>query len=155
MRHKKQNGFTLIELLVVIAIIGLLSSVVLASLNSARAKGRDARRLADLQQMANQIVALGENTTFATCTGADAIASTCTTPNLAGYNDPSGAAAACVAASAANCNYAVSQDGGAAGATASNFQICARLEQPAGTLAAGVVSLGTGSGYSIVNGGCD
>ena len=41
----------MIELLVVIAIIGLLSSVVLSSLNGARKKGRDARRMADLKQI--------------------------------------------------------------------------------------------------------
>lgn len=48
---KKQSGFTLIELLVVIAIIGILSSVVLASLNSARVKARDARRVGDIKQI--------------------------------------------------------------------------------------------------------
>ncbi len=48
---KTTKGFTLIELLVVIAIIGILSSVVLASLSTARAKSRDARRISDLGQV--------------------------------------------------------------------------------------------------------
>ena len=50
----KNKGFTLIELLVVIAIIGILSSVVLASLSSARNKGKDAAVKSQLASMKAQ-----------------------------------------------------------------------------------------------------
>ena len=48
---KRKEGFTLIELLVVIAIVGVLASVILASLNSARGKAHDARRVSDFKNM--------------------------------------------------------------------------------------------------------
>jgi len=51
MLRKFTRGFTLIELLVVIAIIGVLASVVLVSLQSARKKGGDSRVISDVQQM--------------------------------------------------------------------------------------------------------
>ena len=51
-KNKKTQGFTLIELLVVISIIGLLTSITLVAINSARIKARNARRNDDVQQLA-------------------------------------------------------------------------------------------------------
>ena len=50
-----KKGFTLVELLVVISIIGLLSSIVLTSVNSARAKARDARKMADFRAISTAL----------------------------------------------------------------------------------------------------
>ena len=46
-----RQGFTLIELLVVISIIGLLASIVLVSVNSARVKARSAKSIAELKEV--------------------------------------------------------------------------------------------------------
>jgi prepilin-type N-terminal cleavage/methylation domain-containing protein len=50
-KSPKNLGFTLIELLVVISIISLLSSIVMSSINNARAKGRDAQRIRTLWEI--------------------------------------------------------------------------------------------------------
>jgi len=47
-----RRAFTLVELLVVIAIIGLLSTIGIVAMNSARSKSRNVRRIADARQLA-------------------------------------------------------------------------------------------------------
>jgi prepilin-type N-terminal cleavage/methylation domain-containing protein len=63
MIKKFNRGFTLIELLVVIAIIGILSSVVLASLNTARGKGADAAIKSNLANIRAQAEIIYDNNT--------------------------------------------------------------------------------------------
>lgn len=147
------RGFTLIELLVVIAIIGLLSSVVLASLNSARAKGRDARRLSDLKQMASQM-AVDDNgmaaTTFVGCTATGSRVSSCTTPNLTKFLDPSNSTVACTKTASAACDYRMETASG----DTQNYQICAYLETKSGPLSTtgGMVYVGSATGGSVLAG---
>ncbi|MEK7567724.1 MAG: type II secretion system protein [Patescibacteria group bacterium] len=59
---KKNKGFTLIELLVVIAIIGILSTIVLASLNQARSKASDAAVKENLSGIRSQAAIFYDST---------------------------------------------------------------------------------------------
>ena len=64
-----KKGFTLIELLVVIAIIGLLSTIAVVALNSARAKSRDAKRIGDIKQIQTALeLAFAETNAYPTAT---------------------------------------------------------------------------------------
>jgi type IV pilus assembly protein PilA len=64
MIKKSNKGFTLIELLVVIAIIGILSAVVLASLNTARNKGKAASAVGSMTSMRAQAEIYNSNGSY-------------------------------------------------------------------------------------------
>ncbi|MDD5318964.1 MAG: type II secretion system protein, partial [Candidatus Pacebacteria bacterium] len=106
---KTPSGFTLIELWVVIAIIGIRSSVVLASLTSARSKGQAAAVQAQLSNMRAQAELYYSNNnnaygTAANCTSGQFSASAATggLANLvAGVTSQSGATLTCFASTTA------------------------------------------------------
>jgi len=151
---KNKKGFTLIELLVVIAIIGLLSTLAVVSLTSARKKARDSKRVADMKQLQTAMEMFYN--TYGTykptgCAGAGTAVSACTDTGAAGladfmagianFKDPSapagtlcthttGGGGDCTPSSP--CNYAFT-----VAADASNYTVAFCLEGATGDLASG------------------
>lgn len=56
MKTKNQKAFTIVELMVVVGIIALLAGIIIASVNFARAKARDSKRLADMRTIQEALV---------------------------------------------------------------------------------------------------
>lgn len=157
------SGFTIIEILVVISIISLLTSIVLASLSEARAKARDAVRASALVEMykATQLVHVEPAASFVGCVSSYAKVNTCTFPNLEKFHDPLRVIDSCNSASTNVCEYSVSDaEGGAVqgipgivdAPNTQNFEICAYLENGAGSYSKGLISIGSASGGVIVQG---
>ena len=130
---KARRAFTLIELLVVIAIIGILSAVVLASLNTARSKGNDAGVKANLSTVGTQaaLYLSDNNNSYGTFDATGAVAAcpavgatgaavfydpTIENAVAAALTDSSGGSAYCVA-NATNYAAAVSRPAGVATTT--------------------------------------
>ncbi|MFA5076465.1 MAG: type II secretion system protein [Patescibacteria group bacterium] len=154
----KSRGFTLIELLVVIAIIGLLSTLAVVSLQSARQKSRDAKRLGDLAQLKtalemyyNDQAVYPTGATLELGTGSDCGGNACDTVSqtngvaatTAGTvymanipQDPSQPASECTSGATATCNYSYNQTDSGQG-----FDVWLYLESGTGNLNAGPTCL--------------
>ncbi|MGE5425828.1 MAG: prepilin-type N-terminal cleavage/methylation domain-containing protein [Bacillota bacterium] len=136
MRNKK--GFTLIELLVVIAIIGLLSTLSVLALNSARARSRDAKRIADVKQMQTALeMYYNDNNDYpATSPGLAALAST--TPPLLRVvpKAPLPADGTCTDADGSN-RYVYARQAGASGQGSASYTLTYCLGADTGNVESG------------------
>ncbi len=147
MKINRFRGFTLIELLVVIAIIGILSAVVLASLNTARSKGQDAAIQSNLQtvQVQAEIYYGGTGTTGGDNsyggTGSGSTAAECIADANSMWLEDSTISRAIVAAEAVNTDALATV---ICGSNSTNYAISARMPS---------TITGTASYYCVDSGG--
>lgn len=153
-QRRSLTGFTLIELLIVVAIIGVLSSIVMGALGTARVQSRDAKRLSDFRQILN-IIGLASIDSVLTFSGAGVTCgggsnpyiyriSSCTTPNLSAFRDPRAGAisALCNGTPIGVCHYSVrARTNGTATPTSNDFIICGYLESGTGNFSAGPIKI--------------
>jgi prepilin-type N-terminal cleavage/methylation domain-containing protein len=144
MRNKK--GFTLIELLVVIAIIGLLATIAVVALNSARTSSRDAKRIADVRQVqtglelyfnsktAYPFCAANELQDLEACPNDGSNGITTYISGVGNIYDPSAGdgGTACLVGAATTCNYSYEST------ASSEYTILFYLEGASGSLSAGL-----------------
>jgi prepilin-type N-terminal cleavage/methylation domain-containing protein len=160
MRNGNQFGFTLIELLVVISIIGLLSTMVVVVLESAKAKSRDAKRLSDVKSLSNAISLVAtdnpDEVILSPCDSAYTSTTVCSassvelTTEFTKYVDPSNSLIACEdadsinGASTSTCQYSIRDDTSTLGSSSILFY----LEKGTSELPAGINWVGPGGVFN-------